>query len=527
MTSLASETSAGPKPGSGSPDDGPVFGHQRPRIFTVPGTGLSTAGQEAVELAKRAGLKLDPWQQFVLDQGMREDASGDWAAFEVCVNVPRQNGKGAIIEARELWGLFLGGEKLILHSAHEFKTAKNAFKRIERLIRGCPDLHKRVKQYRYTVGEEAIELHTGQILRFIARSGGSGRGFTGDCNILDEDMILGDDAMDALMPTMAAVANPQIWYLGSAGIGRLSVQLGRLRRRALASVESGEPDPSLAYFEWSINGHVDECRPGCRDHDDVDSPESALKANPAIGYRLTLEKTLRERLSMGADGFARERLGVGSYPSDSADMWQVIGEDAWRALVDGASTMADPVAFALDTTPERSHTAICAAGSNDEARHVEVVDHRPGTGWAPERLAELVAKWKPCAVVIDEGGPAGSLIPAVRRALAEEGNEESPRPGLSEDEIDELLLIPKSRQVAAACGQFYDGVAEQTIVHLDQAPLATALAGADKRPIGDGWAWARRGVGVDISPLMGVTFAAWGHAERADEEPEGAPNLWV
>lgn len=89
-----------------------------------------------------------------------------------------------------------------------------------------------------------------------------------------------------------------------------------------------------------------------------------------------------------------------------------------------------------------------------------------------------------------------------------------------------MILIPKTRQVAASAGQFFDGVAEQTIVHLDQAPLATALAGADKRPIGDGWGWARRGVSVDISPLVGCTLAAWGHAERAHVEPEGAPNLW-
>jgi hypothetical protein len=47
---------------------------------------------------------------------------------------PRQNGKGGIIEARELWGLFIGGEKLILHSAHEFKTAKEAMRRIEELL---------------------------------------------------------------------------------------------------------------------------------------------------------------------------------------------------------------------------------------------------------------------------------------------------------------------------------------------------------------------------------------------------------
>lgn len=492
-------------------------GVQLPRLFTAP-SYASSAGQEAIELAAHAGLVLDEWQQNALRVGLGERPDGSWAAFEVAVNVPRQNGKGGIIEARELAGLFLLGERLILHSAHEFKTSIEAFRRIVALVTNCDSLRKRVKAIRRTTGEEAIELLTGQRLRFLARSGGSGRGFTGNCNILDEDMILGDDAMGALMPTMAAVKDPQVWYFGSAGIGSPSQQLARLRRRALAAVELGVPDPSLAYMEWSIDPHVRECPPGCTDHDDPLSPLSVAKANPALGYRLTLEHTERERLTMSDEIFARERLGVGDYPSDGEDTWRVIDEDVWRALADGTSSISDPVAFALDTTPERSHTAICAAGANGDAKHVEVIDHRPGTGWAPERLAELVVKWQPCAVVIDEGGPAGSLVPAVRKALRDAG--------LTEDEVDALLLVPKTRQVAAAAGQFFDGVAEGGIVHLDQAPLATALAGADKRPIGDGWGWARRGVSVDISPLVGCTLAAWGHAERAHVEPEGAPNLW-
>ncbi len=508
MTSLASERSAGPQPESKPPadDDGRVVGWQQPPIETVPPSATS-AGQEAIDLAARAGLELDPWQQYVLRQGMGEKPDGSWAAFEVAVNVPRQNGKGGVIEARELWGLFIGGERLILHSAHEFKTAKNAFKRIERLIRGCPDLHKRVKAYRYTVGEESIELHSGQILRFIARSKGSGRGFTGDCNILDEDMILGDEAMDALLPTMAAVANPQIWYLGSAGIGPLSVQLGRLRRRALAAIEAGTPDPSLAYFEWSADLHLDECPQGCTAHDDAASDEAVLKANPAIGYRLTLEKVANERMTLSRDGYARERLGVGDYPSDSADTWQVIGEEAWRALAAAESAPSDPVAFAVDMTPERSHAAIAVAGEWRGGTHVEVVDHRPGTGWILDRAAALHERWRPRCWVVDAAGPAGSLIADLQERLGVE------------------VVQPRGRDVAAACGQFFDAVSEQTLSHLDQAPLAAALAGAQRRPLGDAWAWARRIVSVDISPLVAATLAKWGLGAEV-EEPEGAPNLW-
>ncbi|MER7738882.1 terminase [Streptomyces sp. NPDC096538] len=486
-------------------DDGTVYGWQVPPIQVAP-PAVSTAGQEAIDLAARAGLVLDPWQQHVLRVGMGEKPDGSWASFEVAVNVPRQNGKGGIIEARELWGLFIGGEELILHSAHEFKTAKNAFKRIERLIRQTPDLHKRVKTYRQTVGEEGIELYTGQLLRFIARSKGSGRGFTGHCNIMDEDMILGDNEMDALLPTMAAVQDPQIWYLGSAGIGAPSVQLGRLRRRALAAIEAGGTDPSLAYMEWSADPHVDECPQDCTAHDDPGSDEAVLKSNPGVGYRLTLEKVARERATLSKDGYARERLGVGDYPSDVADTWQVIGEDAWRALAAADSAPSDPVAFAIDMTPERSHAAIAVAGEWRGGTHVEVVDHRPGTGWIVERAKELHDRWGPRCWVVDGAGPAGSLIADLEDALGVE------------------VVQPKGRDVAAACGQFYDAVAEQTLSHLDQAPLAAALAGAQQRPLGDAWAWARRIVSVDISPLVAATLAKWGLG--VDVEDEGAPNLW-
>lgn len=483
-------------------------GVQTPRVFTAPPAQLSSAGQEAVELAAMAGLELLPWQQHVLDVGMRERPDGNWSAFEVAVNVPRQNGKGAIIEARELAGLFLLGEHLIIHSAHEFKTSRVAFQRIQSLILGTPDLRKRVKRVLNNTTETSITLTTGQSLQFLARSGGSGRGFTGDCNILDECMSLGDDAMGALMPTMSAIENPQLWYLGSAGIGSPSVQLARLRRRALAAMESGEPDPSLAYFEWSVDPHRDECPQGCTDHDSADDPAAWAKANPSLGYLISPGFVRNERASLGNGGiFERERLGVGDYPSDSADTWQVIGEDAWRALAAADATPETPMAMCIDMTPERSHAAICVAGPWRGGTHVEVMEHRPGTGWILDRAAELHEKWKPRAWVVDPGSAAGSLIPELEERLGIE------------------VVKPKGRDVAAACGQFYDAVTEQTLSHIDQPPLASALAGAQKRLLGDAWAWARRVPSVDISPLVAATLAKWGLGAEVENPEDPMDNI--
>ena len=523
MTLLSSERSAEQQHASRPVADGPVYGWQRPPIEISP-PSVTTAGQEAIDLAAEAGLHLDPWQQHILRVGMGEKADGSWASFEVAVNVPRQNGKGGVIEARELWGLFIGGEELILHSAHEFKTAKAAFKRIERLIRRTPNLHKRVKRYWQTTGEEGIELHSGQWLRFVARSKGSGRGFTGNCNMMDEDMILGDNEMDALLPTMAAVEDPQIWYLGSAGLGAPSVQLARLRRRALAAIEAGKADPSLSYFEWSADLHVKECPKDCDKHDDPASDETVRKSNPALGYRLTLAKVANERATLSKEGYARERLGVGEYPSDEADAWQVIGKDVWEALADDESQPDDPVSFAIDVTPERSHASICVAGHFRDRVHVEVIDNRPGTAWVPERIRELADRHGPRCIVIDPGSPAGSLIKDVTEALKVDPDEE-----VGEEE-EPQLVVPvvqmKTRDVVQSVGQFYDAVAAGRISHLDNAPLATALAGARKRDLGEAWAWARRGVGVDITPLVGVTQARWGLFVDI-EEPEEEVEPWA
>ncbi|GIH91952.1 hypothetical protein Psi01_25820 [Planobispora siamensis] len=478
---------------------------------------MSSAGAEAVELAESAGLILDPWQAFILDGALGERSDGRWSAFEVGVIVSRQNGKGSILEARELAGLFLFGEELILHSAHEFKTAQEAFRRVLGLIQNTPDLDRRVMRVRTSHGEEGVELRSGARLRFVARSTGSGRGFSGDCVILDEAYNLPDASVDALMPTMSARPNPQLWYASSAPDKDIAPcdQLARVRRRGIKG-----RDRSLFYAEWSIEPHSDRCPRdergviACTDHDDIDDPASWAKANPALGIRISEEHVARELGSMGEKGFTRERLGVGDYPSEG-DGWAVIEEDAWMALADPASQPVDPVAFALDVTPDRSWGAIGVAGRRADGReHVEVVDHRPGTGWMVARVRDLVQRWQPCALVVDGGGPAGSLIAELEAAGLE-------------------VVKPSARDYGQACGAFYDAVVPRegnaaTLRHLDQAPLTAALAGAAKRTLGDAWAWARRGVSTDISPLVAVTLARWGHATRAHLADTSDPmdNIW-
>jgi hypothetical protein len=136
----------------------------------------------------------------------------------VSVRGGRQNGKGGLLEARELAGLFLLGERLIIHTAHLFDTSLEAFNRLEALIDDTPELSRLVARngVQRAHGKEGIKLKNGQRIRFRTRTKGGGRGFTADCLILDEAMEIPRTAISATLPTLSSRPNPQVWYTGSA-----------------------------------------------------------------------------------------------------------------------------------------------------------------------------------------------------------------------------------------------------------------------------------------------------------------------
>jgi len=480
----------------------------------------------AVDLAFRAGLRLDPWQCLVLERALGVEPDGRWSAFEAGLIVARQNGKSAIFEARMLAGLFLFGEELILYSAHEFKTAGEIFRRVLALIDGTPDLRKRVKAVARSKGEEGIELlptrqcPRGQRLRFVARSTNSGRGFSGDCVFMDECQNLPDASVDAMMPTLLARPNAQLWYGGSAPDKDLAPceQITRVRNRALAGGEAAE---RLAYFEWSAELCSDLCGPDCAEHDDPADPKVWAKTNPALGSgRVTVEGIAKMYASMSPRGFARELLSVGNYPSQTGG-WDVISEAAWGAVADEASAPLDPVAFAVEVAPDRQAAAIAVVGLREDGLlHAEIPpnDYRPGTSWVPARLAALVKRWRPCVVAISPAGPTGSLEPDIEDALDD-----------LDDDVRVKLTLVKGRDAGAACGGLYDAIVRPPDAPQDWAPslrvrphpaLTAAVAGARKRQVGDAWVWDRRGSSVDPSPLIAVTVARWAFVTRPREEEE-------
>lgn len=460
-----------------------MFGDQHPRILISP-PALSSAGQEVVELAEHFGLILDPWQRLVLDESLKEGPDGKWASFEVGLMVSRQCGKTALLEALALGGLFLFGEQLIQWSAHQFRTSKEAMRRLEFLFAQSGEKYKANRSH----GEESLELtgtrNKGARVMFQTRTKAGGLGLSGDRVIFDEAMIISSEALQALMPTLSARPNPQIWYTGSAVDQRIHAHcevFSGVRQRAL----SNNPG-RLCYMEWS-------CEPGA----DPTSLRERARANPGLGYRITPEYIEDEYRSFAGMGdiraFGVQRLGIGDWPS-LGDALSAIPAEKWNAMHTPSPELVGRQVLSLCRAPEGGPWAIAAAQRLTDGRiHLEVgyvgtdsIDAVVG------RVVDVIAAWDPAALIVNRNVDVLTELEAA---------------GVK-------VTVPVRAEEAQACGGFLnDALADAKpplLSHGNQPGLNGAATHAIKHELAaGGFVWEAND-GAAYAQLTAATLARWG-----------------
>jgi phage terminase large subunit-like protein len=263
-----------------------------------------------------------------------------------------------------------------------------------------------------------------------------------------------------------------------------SEPLNKAVERGRSNAEMGMRS-GTAYFEWSAD-----------EGDDPDDPIVWRRCMPALGYTLTEEVVRHARTSMSLPEFRRAFLNI----KDGRKSDNIIPMDKWNDCADVKSGPVGAVALSFDVSPDRSSGAVAIAGdaAGGGGLHVEVVDHRPGTGWMVERIAAIAERNSVSSVACDPAGPAGGLLG-----------------GLQAKGIEVRLL--GTREHTQACGALFDNIVNKRIRHLDQPVLNAAIDGADRRQVNDAWLWSRKGSNVDICPLVAVTLACAAHTTREKE----------
>lgn len=485
-----------------------------PRFGTPRNPDRETLGHLVDTVAAQMGMELMPHQRLLADVGMEIYPTGEYVYDEVDVELGRQEGKTGFNRVRTVTRLVVIARSLGPQTAtYLAQRRQDARKRLEqdfaeslRKAPGFPEVeHPRQRprgrsEWRLQLnnGNENIEFGNGSRWRIDAPSRTGTHGDTLDDGTIDEAFAHEDDEAEiALRPAMATRRNAQLWVFSAAGDANSKY----LYRKVLAGREACETGQhgSVAYFEWSA---PDDADPG--------DPATWRMACPALGYTIDerfLESEWTRACRQGQhaiDAFRRNYLN--QWPEvpvlNEADRDQVIPEQQWDECCDPDALVSDPVTFALDVTPDRSAASIAAAGAGGDAIVLEIVDNRPGTRWVVPRVVQLLATHPGSTVVLDKGSAARSLIPDLEAA------------GIT-------LTIAGMGDHADACSALYDDVVALSVRHLGQPILEAAVAGAVKRTSGTGglWLWDRTSTSIDISPLVAVTLARWGHVRAASAPP--------
>ena len=469
-----------------------MTGSQEPRLRVEP-PRASTDGDAAALLMEAYAMPLDPWQRSIVDCWLGLDELGRPSVVSAGLSVPRQNGKNVCLEARELYGMIVRGER-ILHTAHQVRTSKQSFRRLAQIFtdRRHPEIMDLVRQIRYTNGEECIELETGGLIEYSARSRQAARGFAGiSLVVYDEAQELTDDQVEAITATLSASATGQrqIIYTGTPPYPGCPGEV--FRRRRLVSLN--QPGAHDAWHEWSVAAESSaEIK--------IDDPALWYMCNPAMGIRLSEEFTGEELRSMAADGFARERLGWWSPVLAEADS-TALDANAWDACRSLAMKPTGKTAFGVKFSPDGSE--VCLAGAVIPAEgpaRVSLIERRPtsaGTRWLAEWLNERYERAS--CVVVDGRNGADVLCDRLAETW----------------KIKDSVIRPSARHVVAAAGTLSDAVNERTVswYHLQEA-LRDSAVSATKRPVAGGWAFG----GENSGPIEAAALALWG-AKTSKRDP--------
>jgi hypothetical protein len=466
-----------------------------------------TAGKAVGMIAQMMGMPLMPWQQYVADVAMEIDPeTGKLAYNDITIVAPRQSGKTRLVLPKILHrALRFGGTEpqRILYTAQTADKAKEKWRDLyvaeiqkstlaEFIAPGSPRLRLNAERLEFTTGSTFVPVTPNQ------KTGGTGD--TVDEAHIDEAWAFEDSGVEqAMSPAMVTRDQTQLWVESTAkrqpkGSPKNPKFAGYLRSRIAAGrarVEAGITHDT-AYFEWSADVNADP-----------QDPRTWWSCLPAMGWTVTEEAMRAQLARMDLADFCAEFLGW--WPSDAALRWQIVGEAQWKRLASRGVKPGYPIAFGVDTNPDREMSAIVAAGPANlrpdpygaapERWAVEVVEYKAGSAWLVPRLIDLCERWRPCGIAVPAGGAAASIIPLLESAATP------------------TLLVPvkpmHGPDMAKAYGGFIEAAVDsESLRHPAQPELDTAMSLAWARRIGAQTLFDWNSPG-DVSPVVAAAGALW------------------
>lgn len=481
-----------------------MLGSQRPRIESRP-EAAGSHGDLALRFNRALGVHCDPWQAYALDGLFRYREDGLWAANEFGLLVSRQNGKGNVILPYTLAHLFMFPRpdrkpKTIVHTAHELKTAVEAFERAKAAVEGSHKLSKLVKRAYEGNGNHKIVLHNGNRILFLARTRRSGRGFATDNLIIDEAQYESSAEHDALLYTTSTAPNLQILFTGTVPEdGDPAEEWLPLRDRGRSN-----NSPGTGWMEWNPAGSESPLYAPTKA--DLMEPIAWQESIPGLGIRIT-EKTVRTQVSRSSnlENLKRERFSIWPNPKPLEE--RTVNEvdlELWHENSHPEMDLGSEPALGLWIGPGAGYATISGASRvNEEQIFIRTLRTAPGILWVPKALKELKEKLSSALIVIDERNASGIVTDlqriGVKYMATNPGELTGARTGLIESHNAGLVL------------------------NRGQVDLYESVRHAGSRKVGAvGETWDQSDPAEPITQVQSATLAHWG-LKKAEANPQRKP----
>ena len=468
-----------------------VYGHETPRLFTAPLRPLTpetSAGFAAIEFATQV-MRVDllPWQKWWLIHALELKPNGHFRFKTILTLVARQNGKTWILRTVVLWFLYVRSRRLdypglVVSAAQDLRIAREFWLANVDVAQTSPELAAEITNVRYANGEQCLTVDSGARYMLTATTRGAGRGLSIDCLVLDELREQRTRAPWAALKSTTLARPDSITLCISNQGDDESLVLNDLRSAALA-----DTDPSIGLFEYSA---PDDCDP--------DDPLEWAKANPGLGYTISLDDLRSIRATSADADWRTENLCQRVDTLDSA-----VDPSSWRACADDGLTLEhvrEQIVAAVDVGVDSGHVSLVLAAEFDDGKiGLEVAGTWDSTDAARQGTADtrslpaLLARLKPRAFGWFPGSAASVLgveIAASHGTTAGKTRYD----GTFYDHSPGVVDITGAN-VSSACMTFADLVLHRQLVHRASPLLNDHVAQCSRYETGETGAWrfARKG----------------------------------
>lgn len=422
-----------------------------PRNHTPRNTDRRTLGGAAAVLAEALGVPFMPWQRRAADVILELDPDGRLHYKEVYISVPRQSGKTTMTLALGLHRLLSVPNGRIWYTAQTGQSARERF------------VKELVPKATAVFGQDFFKINLGAgDTRMVVPSTNSQfrphppndkylHGEQSDLNLIDEPWAYtetqGDALMQAVIPTQNTRPNAQTVFLST--MGDASSTWWHTRIDAAVS----NPRDRVAVIDYGLSPA-----------DDPTDIEAVINAHPAIGHTIEPAAIYGAAATMTPSEFARayaNRRTATRRSAFDADVLALVLTEELKIDI------GSEVGMGVATSWDRSETAIYTAGwaPDGVTPVVELVDARPGTSWAIERVKELNERHRPVAFLADPKGPTSVLA--------------------TTPELSDILTAPSSDQVAAGTADLVDRIETARICLRRNESMAHGLDVLAFRDVGD------------------------------------------